>query len=231
MGSFQRGLCEGKPGHPWGCLLRFGLHLFMLSMCIVGNLWAIGGPEILPLSLRSVPETDALLSSRYYDIDGFYSFRPPSAWRRVTDSPRGTEKDPWRYRALFSDASKKSSLETGVFVGGPSAMDKESLSKYLGDFSGELRRGGLNIESSGVYLYDRYHCFLIRGSEKRQSVLWFLVFGEGSVREHLRMVVRYGAAPSKGFERMIECVFASVRWPDLRKGQENQRNPFPETER
>jgi hypothetical protein len=196
-----------------------------------GECRAAGGDEILPLTLRAVAESDAVLSERYYDPDGFYSIQPPAKWKRIVAAPRGGEKEPWHWRVLFQGTDRVESLEAGV-VADFVPLDKESLSRYMGDFAKGLRRQGAGtIESAGLYLYDQYHCILVTVRGKTQRTTWFLVFGEEPVGEHLQLVVRTAIHQGQKVQRWMEAVLASIRWPDLKRGRGEEKNPFPESSR
>ena len=210
---------------------RFRIFLRLVPVlwaaCVAGA-WAVGGDEIPPLSLHFLAATDPSLGARYCDPDGFYSFQPPAQWKRDIASMRGEEIDPWRWRVLFRDKGKIASVEVGV-VTGPSSLEKDSLSRYMGDFVGNLRRNEkVSVEESGLYLYDRYHCVLVRGRQKGISTTWFLLFGDEPRGEGLQWVTRYGErSPSKKDVQRMEAVFTSVRWPDLNHGNDRKKEAVP----
>lgn len=192
--------------------------------CVTGA-WAFGGQEIPPLRLNSVAATDSSLGARYDDPDGFYSFQPPAQWKRDIASPRGEEKDPWRWRVLFRGKGNTANVELGVIMG-PSSLEKDTLSRYMGDFVGDLRRNeNVRVEESGLYLYDQYHCVLVRGRQKGIFTTWFLLFGDEPRGEGLKWIARYGERnPSEKDVKRMETVFTSVRWPDLTHGNGEKTN-------
>jgi hypothetical protein len=116
-------------------------------------------------------------------------------------------------------------VDVGV-VTGPSSLEKDALSRYMGDFVGNLRRNEkVSVEESGLYLYDRYHCVLVKGRQKGISTTWFLLFGDEPRGEGLKWIARYGERnPSKKDVKMMESVFTSARWPDLAHGNGEKKN-------
>jgi len=185
---------------------------------------AIGGEEILPWTFRGVAESDPLLAPRYYDVDGFYSFRPPKGWAREVSSPRGGEREFWRWRVLYRDPKNRATLEVGVGFGGPPSLDKVSLSRFMGDILGLYRRDdGYAFKDSGLFLYDKYRCVLAKGRWEGREVTLVWLFGEEPPGEHFRLVLVQNKGAVLGMERVFESVVASLRWPDLYRGKGPQK--------
>jgi len=200
--------------------LPIRLSLILVCFTLAKAAGAVGGDEIPPLGLHAFAESDPLLAGRYRDPDGFYSIRPPAGWKRVAAASRGNEKEPWRWRVLFRGTQMGDALEVGVVNVGPPSLDKVSLSRYMGDFTSELRRRpGLRVEDDGLYLCDQFVCIRVRGREKSRHLTWFLVFGTEPAGEHLQVVLSDGPGHPARYGKVLEACLASIHWPDLDRGR------------
>lgn len=183
-----------------------------MTPSLLGAVTVLNG-EIAPMDLRSVSDTDPVLAPRYLDADGFYSIRPLRGFKRDASALRGGEKDPLRYRTRFKNPATGDMMEAGVVQGGPSVLDKVSLSKLRGDFVAGFRgKKGVQVVGSDLFLYDRYTCVQLMAKGAGKILLVVLVFDQPG--EFLEVTYSIGEGRYRSLGRQVESSLASIEWPD-----------------
>lgn len=188
-----------------------GLAVCLASSAAFGQA-AATAPDATPAATAASGPGDIDLASRYFDLKGGFSIRPPAGTTRQKQAS-GSQQVSWTSR----DA-KTGAIEFTLTVQHAVESEKvDDLKKYSGKILERLKGEGFEHQSTSVGAIDAHDCFELRGLTGGGKFYQRQVWVQSAPTQFVIVLVSGPRDGQKRYDAIMDGVLKTVRIVDAQK--------------